>query len=195
MDALKLVDKTGSGVLQVAYADVWREWHIKAGHAEDVNRVHRPFDWTYSTDYKGTETESLLRRDLGASIPFESLKQRKPIEFFDDVPLYEDELGDNGLVMYSAKIRVMEDELLLLARMYLRVDNVLFRVRDTRVYVNFVEQRVVRTYTEKEDTFSAVIERIPPTAADSTPLLRDPQWISNILTTRNEITDSAQLTN
>ncbi|PWN42829.1 TIP41-domain-containing protein [Ceraceosorus guamensis] len=61
----------------------------------------------------------------------------EPILFFDEVVLFEDELGDNGTSAVSVKVRVMPSCLLLLCRFFLRVDDVLFRIFDTRLFVDF----------------------------------------------------------
>jgi type 2A phosphatase activator TIP41 len=89
-------------------------------------------------------------------IPIELLKRPDPILFFDEVILYEDELADNGITMLSCKIRVMQDRLLLLSRFFLRLDNVLFRLRDTRVYVDFEKSEVIREYQSKECDYGIV---------------------------------------
>lgn len=64
--------------------------------------------------------------------------------------LYEDELADNGISMLSCKIRVMPDRLLLLTRFFMRLDNVVFRLRDTRIYVDFNKAEVIRDYQARE---------------------------------------------
>ena len=74
--------------------------------------------------------------------------------------LYEDELGDNGISLFSVKIRVMPQRLLLLAQFFLRVDGVLVRVRDTRVYVEFGTGKVVREWTAKEAEYAEVKRRV-----------------------------------
>lgn len=89
-------------------------------------------------------------------IPIELLKRPDPILFYDDVILYEDELADNGITMFSCKIRVMPSRLLLLARFFMRLDNVLFRLRDTRVYVDFDDMEIIREYQSRECEYEAV---------------------------------------
>lgn len=89
-------------------------------------------------------------------IPLELLKRPDPILFFDDVMLYEDELADNGIAMLSCKIRVMPARMLLLSRFFMRLDNVIFRIRDTRIYVDFGTGEVIREYVAKEDEFESV---------------------------------------
>lgn len=181
--ALDRVDKTGADMLQVAYAGEWSSSRERSS-AHDIREVVKPYDWSYSTDYAGTETPGSAGQRLaeaaageGAasaeekSIPLELLRRRDPILFFDEVVLFESELDDNGISVYSVKVRVMEQRMLLLARLYMRLDNVVVRVRDTRVYVDFQSEEVIREYTSKEDSFTNVkkVCSFPPSSllADS----------------------------
>lgn len=129
--------------------------HTHAG----IKEVVKPFDWSYSTDYQGTLNPSENPFEpCPSSIPLELLKRPDPILFFDDVILFEDELADNGISTLSCKIRVMPDRLLLLLRFFMRLDNVLFRLRDTRVYVDFNTQEVIREYQARELEYEKVRE-------------------------------------
>lgn len=96
-------------------------------------------------------------------IPIELLKRPDPILFFDEVILYEDELADNGITMLSCKIRVMPDRLLLLVRFFMRLDHVLFRLRDTRIYIDFDTLEVIREYQAKECDYATVRRVCTPT--------------------------------
>jgi type 2A phosphatase activator TIP41 len=89
-------------------------------------------------------------------IPVELLKRRDPILFADEVVLYESELDDNGISVMTVKVRVMEQRMLLLCRLFMRLDGVVVRVRDTRVYVDFEKEVVIREYTAREDGFDNV---------------------------------------
>lgn len=155
--ALDGVDKTGANMLQVAYAGEWSSSREKSS-AHDIQQVVKPYDWSYSTVYKGTETAGGEQKlvEERKQIPLELLKRRDPILFFDEVVLFESELDDNGVSIYSVKVRVMEQRMLLLARLYMRLDNVVVRIRDTRVYVEFGTGEVIREYTVKEDSFANV---------------------------------------
>jgi type 2A phosphatase activator TIP41 len=127
---------------------------------EGIKEVVKPFDWSYTTDYKGTVTKGkqfdATPQQTAEPIPIELLKRPDPILFFEEVVLYESELDDNGISILSCKLRVMPDRMLLLCRLFLRLDNVIVRIRDTRIYVEFATSKVIRDYTEKEDTFDKV---------------------------------------
>lgn len=117
----------------------------------------KPFDWSYSTDYTGTLSPKAPQfEETSDPIPIELLTRPDPILFFDEVVLYEDELADNGIAMLSCKIRVMPERLLLLTRFFMRLDNVLIRIRDTRVYVDFATREVIREYQSKECEYEKV---------------------------------------
>lgn len=158
-DALDRVDKTDKTMLKVAYAREWSESREKTH--ESIKEVVKPFDWSYSTDYKGTvhsKDAGLGFREEKEPIPLDLLKRPDPILHFEEVILYESEMDDNGISMYSIKLRVMPDRMLLLARNFMRLDNVLVRIRDTRVYVDFKSNKVTREYTATEEKFEAVKE-------------------------------------
>jgi type 2A phosphatase activator TIP41 len=160
--ALDGVDKTGERMLQVSYAGEWSSSR-EASSAADIRQVVKPYDWSYSTDYRGSVSVADGSTGPAASlaptsreIPLELLKRRDPILFFDEVILYESELDDNGMSVLSVKVRVMEHRMLLLCRLFMRLDDVVVRVRDTRVYVDFDTDTVIREYTAKEDKFGNV---------------------------------------
>ncbi|CAK7218608.1 Tap42 interacting protein [Sporothrix bragantina] len=230
-DALDQVDKTGQGRLQVAYASDWASSR-EMSSVEGISDV-RPYDWSYTTPYKGTEqavggqegesgstaataaapeseastateaapavngilppppstsASSPIRLTLTTtpdSLPLDLLRRRDPIVFNDDVILYESELDDNGISVLRVKIRAMPQRLLLLSRFYLRLDNVLVRVRDTRVYVDFETNEVLREYTAREDSFENVrrtlTQRRGMRADDIMVALRDANQIADLL--------------
>ncbi|KAJ6446391.1 TipA protein [Purpureocillium lavendulum] len=177
-DALDAVDKTDRHMLKVAYARDWES--TREGTTAGIKEVVKPYDWSYSTTYAGTVRQSLpppppphAEQQQGQAaggqpqvpptfqptekkIPIELLKRRDPILFFDEVVLYESELDDNGISIYSVKVRVHAQRMLLLCRLFMRLDNVVVRIRDTRVYVDFDTDEVLREYTEKESQFADV---------------------------------------
>ena len=135
---------------------------------EGITEVVKPFDWSYSTDYKGTP-RSLSQRPFEVTtklIPLDLLRRPDPICFWDEVMLYEDEMADNGITTYSCKIRVMPDRMLLLCRFFMRLDKVLIRIRDTRVYIEFGTGEVIREYVAKEEKYE-VVRQVRDTADSS----------------------------
>lgn len=148
---------------------------------EDIKEVVKPFDWSYSTDYKGSTVEAPALQSTDTPIPLELLKRPDPILFFDDVMLYEDELADNGIAMLSCKIRVMPARLLLLARFFMRLDDVVFRIRDTRVFVEFATGEVIREYTAREEKYEVVRKSLASTKEDVLAIMRDPNRLSQIM--------------
>ncbi|KAK9479797.1 TIP41-domain-containing protein [Lipomyces japonicus] len=183
IDALDRVDKYGNpdgGLVKVAYSDAWLK--DKQQSENGVHKIVKPFDWTYTTDYKGTLSPSVAQfAPTDDRIPLEKLTLPDPILFFDDVHLFEDELGDNGVAMLSVKVRVMPERLLLLSRFFLRVDDVVFRIRDTRIFIEFSKHEVIREYVAKQDSYENVRRRISPSARDFGLYLRDPAWLTTVL--------------
>lgn len=127
-------------------------------------------------------------------IPLELLKRPDPIKLFDEVMLYEDELADNGITMLSCKIRVMPDRLLLLCRFFMRLDDVLFRIRDTRVFVEFATGEVIREYTAKEESFETVRRKLAGGRQDVPAMLRDANKLSEMLPIVEKSVESLRLT-
>ncbi|OGM41886.1 type 2A phosphatase activator tip41 [Aspergillus bombycis] len=184
-DALDRVDKTGASMLKVAYSKEWQRSREKTH--EGIKEVVKPFDWSYTTDYTGTvQANGRSFEPTTRSIPLELLKRPDPILFFDEVILYEDELADNGITMLSCKIRVMPARLLLLSRFFLRLDNVLFRLRDTRVYIDFENLEVIREFQSKELDYETVRQTLATTRDDVPAVMRDPNRLSEILPLREK---------
>ena len=95
--------------------------------------------------------------------------------------LYEDELADNGIAMLSCKVRVMPARLLLLSRFFMRLDGVLFRIRDTRVFIEFATGEVIREYTAREENFETVRKSLVGMRDDVLALMRDPNRLADRL--------------
>lgn len=189
--ALDRVDKTGEKRLKVAYS---KEWHQSREDTHDIKEVIKPFDWSYTTDYKGDLAPGSPAFHVSSEpIPLELLKRPDPILFFDDVILYEDELADNGITMVSCKIRVMPARLLLLCRLFMRLDNVLLRLRDTRIYIDFGKKEVIREYIEREEAYDTVREDLAGRRDDVTAVLRDSNQMAELLPIVTKTLESVQL--
>ena len=150
---------------------------------EGIKEVVKPFDWSYTTAYRGTlTTKTSPLQPTTTPIPLDLLKKPDPIIFFDDVMLYEDELADNGITMLSVKIRVMPARLLLLSRFFMRLDDVMFRIRDTRVYVEFATGEVIREYVAKEQEYEEVRRRVSERGeGEGLVVMRDANRLADLL--------------
>lgn len=148
VDSLKLVDNKND-TMKVAYASEWQQQRQQL----DVSKeIAKPFDWTYSTDYQGTISgeDKLKIHDTEELIDLEKLKKHEKIHFYQSLVLFEDELADNGIAKLSVKMRVMPSSFFVLLRFFLRVDNVLVRVNDTRLYHEAGMNFLLREYSSKE---------------------------------------------
>ncbi|GMF19943.1 unnamed protein product [Phytophthora lilii] len=111
----------GSNKTHITPIDTVDECALNTGVLrEDVKELDISYDWTYSTNYKGslqrlTKSEAspvtFSKSEEAAKveatrerIDFEKLKEREPILWFEDVGLYEDELHDHGTSAMSVKV-------------------------------------------------------------------------------------------
>ncbi|RUS75681.1 hypothetical protein EGW08_016547 [Elysia chlorotica] len=165
LDALALVNAHADPVKVAAST----EWQNARSNCEHIKNVVAPFDWTFTTDYKGT----LLKKDPSAQfkvsdtteqIDLDKLRRQEPIHFYDDVLLFEDELSDNGTSIMNVKVRVMPSCFFILMRLFCRVDDVLIRVNDTRIYHEAGENYMLREFSSREEKTSNI-----PTAAHTDP--------------------------
>lgn len=203
LDALKLVSLEDAGI-RVAYSKDWIESKKRVNQSKNINRenneidvneveidkllqIVKHYDWTYTTEYKGTihtrdksdeDDQYVFQRDDSVELPIDKLSRPDPILYFDDMILYEDELADNGISLLTCKIRVMNERLLLLMRFFLNVDDVILRVYDTRVYVEFDTNEIIREFKKYEgdnetlQRYSRIANSMDPKA-----LLRDSDWV------------------
>lgn len=99
LEALKSVIN-GKLDLKVSCSESWQESRDPSNLEEKI----KPFDWTFSTDYKGTISGSVILSPTDERINIEKLKEREKILFYHELMLYEDELHDNGIASCTVKI-------------------------------------------------------------------------------------------
>uniref|UniRef100_A0A3Q3WHJ0 TIP41-like protein n=1 Tax=Mola mola TaxID=94237 RepID=A0A3Q3WHJ0_MOLML len=175
-DALKRVNNMEDAV-KVACALEWQESRVDSEHSKEVLK---PYDWTYTTDYRGTLIGEDMQINVTTTterIDMEKLKAREQIMFFDEVLLFEDELHDHGVSMISVKIRVMPTSFFLLQRFFLRVDRVLIRINDTRLYHEAGKNYMLREFSTRESKI-AELKSVPAA------LYTDPNEIAQHLNLR-----------
>lgn len=72
---------------------------------QDVKDVVKPYDWTYTTAYRGTLNDKAVFHEAEEpSIDVARLQKQEPILFYDENILYEDELADNGTTILSVRL-------------------------------------------------------------------------------------------
>ncbi|CAG8483095.1 443_t:CDS:2 [Ambispora gerdemannii] len=184
MEALKHVDasREGGDKVKLAYSEEWKKKSEK--NHEHVKDVVKSYDWTYSTTYRCTLKSAPDGQNFKPTtdrIDIEKLKLPEPINFYDENILFEDELADNGTAMLNAKMRVMPSGFFVLQRFFLRVDDVLFRLNETRVYHEFGTVYLIREYSSREEAYDKIRAAILPHRGDDISQLTDPDWVSSKL--------------
>jgi type 2A phosphatase activator TIP41 len=98
-------------------------------------------------------------------------------------------MSNNSILSYNHK-RVMPSCAFSLVRFFLRVDGILFRIYDTRIFLDFSKNYFIREWSHKEADYASVIEVNPTSwSADlfqqlgegSISKVRDPQAVSELL--------------
>lgn len=121
-------------------------------------------DWTYTSPYKGTikgirdqELPENVRISISdEALPLERLGMDNPILWSKEVLFYEDELDDNGQSKFTVRIRAMNDCFYTLIRSYLRVDHVMVRIMDTRIFVGLEDRKIIREFQYRESTYDEI---------------------------------------
>jgi len=193
LEALRLVKlgqlESGDGAVQVGYAQEWLQSRIGPFSTNPMPQVvqAKPFDWTFSTSYSGHVSKGEYKfvpadpENVSHRIPTEELSRPDPILFYSEIPLFEDELHDNGTASLLTRVRVMPTSFFILSRFFLRVDGVLFRLFDTRVYHSLASdpQLIVRETSGWEAKYESMKQFLP--TPDLSPL-NDPNFVARAIT-------------
>lgn len=75
----------------------------------------------------------------------------------------------------------MPARLLLLVRFFMRLDDVVFRIRDTRVFVEFGSDEVIREYTSREAPYEEVRKKLAGRKEDVLAIMRDPNRLAEYI--------------
>ena len=87
-------------------------------------------------------------------IPVGMLGQDNPILHYGQVVLYEDEFADRGYSKAYVRFRVMKDCYFILLRSYIRIDHVIVRILDTRIFHKFTDNFLIRDFSHREATYN-----------------------------------------
>lgn len=173
--------------IEVKDSTLWKKKDMSK--VKDFKQIEVISDWTYSTPYKGTvlrlssaskrvflETSlqfpclvasagvQLPKQPISVQpstteLPLHRLGRENPIIHWGEVYLYEDDLGDQGYCCCQLRFRVMGDCFYVLHRYYLRVDQVLVRIFDTRIFHSFDENVILREFQHKESSFDELRQK------------------------------------
>ncbi|KAJ2159642.1 Tap42 interacting protein [Coemansia sp. RSA 552] len=183
LDALHMVDTGPDSArsVQVSIAEGWSE--ASRRNRSDITDVIKPFDWTFSTKYRGSAGNGLVFVPATTGIDYACLRQREEILFYDENVLFEDDLGDNGTSQLAFKVRVMPSGFFVLQRFFLRVDGVLFRIYDSRIYHRFGSAEVTREFSIRQAPFDDIKRRVPRKNHDDEDLslLNNIQFVDGVL--------------
>ena len=170
--------REGSESIKVSVAHKW----TKQRDGVDIKKeALKPYDWTFSTFYSGTCDQDVVL-PTNERIDIAKLSVPEPILFYDEVLLYEDELGDNGTGIISVKVRVMSSCFLVLQRFFLRVDGVLIRFIDTRVFHEFGSNGIIREFHVKEIGYNDIVPKLPISAnGPDFSYMLNMNWISTLI--------------
>lgn len=148
----------------------------------------KEYDWTFASDYSGTLGGGASLTETPLSIPYEKLKIQEPILLFEQQVLFQDELADNGDCIESVKVRVMPSGFFCLHRMFLRVDDVVCTIRDTRIYHAFGSPHVLHEFQVRSNAVSELRKRVPDASK-----FADDAFMWDILTQRSLVTTAIVL--
>ena len=155
--------------VKVQYHKTWDNMKIEG--RDDIKRITPTSDWTFSSPYMGSLTsipksdisifysdikddkEFKIEESKNVKIPLEKLGPENKIIEYNQIDFYEDELSDNGISEGKIRFRVMNDCFYGLLRSYLRVDSVLIRNIDTRIYYGFGDEYIIRNVSVKEMSY------------------------------------------
>ena len=132
-----------------------------------IEDTKNEMDWSFSSPYMGHITsinncimnkyyhkinETKKFKIEKSNIIFPEIKIENVLNY-NQVQFFEDELGDIGLSEGKIGFGVMDECFLGLMRCYLRVDNMVVRNIDTKIYHKFGEKYIIRNFTVKEKTY------------------------------------------
>lgn len=144
---------------------------------KDFQHIEVTCDWTYSTPYKGSlaylskttipnftnkvvpQSSLVTTFPTTEQIPMHKLGQDNPILNYAEVHFFEDDLDDLGFAQSMVRFRVMADSFYVLLRNYVRVDGLIVRVMDTRIYHALGTNEILREFQYKECTYEELMHK------------------------------------
>jgi hypothetical protein len=102
--------------------------------------------------------------------------------------LFEDELHDNGTSQLAVRIRVTNNYFYVLQRVWIRVDGVIFRLRESRLLHRFSDSHALRLFSDREEGYEKVVKSCTPKQMREG-ILDDPNLVTDLLSLKCENTE------
>ena len=130
-------------------------------------------DWSFSSPYMGHITsinnspmskyypeikETKVFKKEKTNIKYPETKVENVLNY-NQIHFFEDELGDIGFSEGKIGFGVMNECFLGLMRCYLRVDNMVVRNIDTKIYHKFGDNYIIRNFLVKEKTYDELANK------------------------------------
>ena len=130
-------------------------------------------DWSFSSPYMGHITsinispmskyypeikETKVFKKEKTNLKYPETKVENVLNY-NQIHFFEDELGDIGFSEGKIGFGVMNECFLGLMRCYLRVDNMLVRNIDTKIYHKFGDNYIIRNFLVKEKTYDELANK------------------------------------
>ena len=116
------------------------------------------------------------RAHLGNGIDMELLKRREPILWHATVPLFRDDMHDQGQSELTVRIRVMPSCFFILLQHRMRVDQVLIQLRETRVFHKYGSAVVLRSHRLSQQELTPLVTTMSRVKHLSPPCARVRAW-------------------
>ena len=130
-------------------------------------------DWSFSSPYMGHITsinnspmskyypeikETKVFKKEKTNLKYPETKVENVLNY-NQIHFFEDELGDIGFSEGKIGFGVMNECFLGLMRCYLRVDNMVVRNIDTKIYHKFGDNYIIRNFLVKEKTYDELANK------------------------------------
>jgi len=164
--------------VKVQHAERWNAWRKLKFNVNTVGEVDWRNDWTFSTRWWGCPTFHGVAlkgvEDPDGELPMHLLSAKDEILWYQGLEQYSDDLGDEGDVTYTIRARIMPSFFFVLARLDLRVCNVIIRQVDTRWLHVFGSKELLREWSWRELTPDELRPRLQQPWQDLGPALLRP---------------------
>ena len=124
------------------------DWSFSSPYIGHISSIKDNIMIKYYPEIKETKKFKIEK----SSIKFPETKVENVLNY-NKIHFFEDELGDIGFSEGKIGFGVMNDFFLGLMRCYLRVDNMLVRNIDTKIYHKFGDNYIIRNFLVKEKTY------------------------------------------